>query len=163
MISEKYKEDVVIHEYICRLPASEKYKWSCDSWLHFLVPFSSQKVWIKWLKMNFMFRFLAPDHRRRMLLSNCLARIADRLEESLHQVHKIIFLSFVVFCCLFACWSLFAFARREYSKGVGSTCLRHCIKWDMIFKVWSLLEAGEDCLFLLVCLLVSYFVYLFIL
>ena len=58
-----------------------------------------------WL-MNLCFRFLAPDHRRRMLLSNCLARIADRLEESLHQVNN-----FLLFVCFVWSWLVcFCFA-----------------------------------------------------
>ena len=35
-------------------------------------------------------RALQPDHRRRMYTSNALARIAEKLEERLHEVHNMI-------------------------------------------------------------------------
>ena len=35
-------------------------------------------------------RALQPDHRRRMYTSNALARIAEKLEENLHEVHNMI-------------------------------------------------------------------------
>ena len=115
-----------------------------------------------------MFRFLAPDHRRRMLLSNCLARIADRLEESLHQVRRKQYLYLFLFCFLFVCWSLFAFAwqgLQPFRKGIPKVWALHA--WGLAscnlqpatcnlsvclffllnncnLKVWALLEAEED-------------------
>ena len=35
-------------------------------------------------------RALQPDHRRRMYASNAMAKIVDKLEESLHEVHNML-------------------------------------------------------------------------
>ena len=75
-----------------------------------------------------------------MLLSNCLARIADRLEESLHQVKKNIFSSFNVGGFI-NCAKVWFFKGVVFSVVVFPRCGFLSCSFS---KVWALLEAEED-------------------